>query len=364
MADKNRKTGAFGRRRFLVGTAAAGAAASWPLIITPGKAQTSQQIVFASYGGSYEEWLRKLFWDPFTAETGIKIIATTGAGDLAKLKAQVATGNVEWDAVEVLPTQVATAAREGLIEPLDYSVINMGDLAFPQAKQEFWMCPYSYTGSIGYHTARHAEGKYPKNWAEFWDVAKFPGRRGLRGRPLDNIEIALLADGVDAKKIYPCDVDRAFKSLAKIKPHVNVWVETAPQTASLLQANELDFSNTYAGRVLSANQAGVPLGYATDQLMVFFSTYVIPKGAKNKAAVMRLFNHYMSKPEVLAKYAEAQTYVPTSRKAIELIPADFRKKWVPDPNNPKHLYNDPMWWGEPGRIDELSKRFKEFQLSA
>ena len=364
MTMKKRTAGKLRRRTVLKGALAAGAVAQWPLIVTPGKAQASQQIVFASYGGTYEEWLRKLFWDPFTAETGIKVIATTGAGDLAKLKAMVTTGNVEWDAVEVLPTQVATAAREGLVERIDYSIVNMGELAVASAKQEFWMCPYSYTGSIGYHSQRHPEGKHPKNWAEFWDVAKFPGRRGLRPRPHDNIEIALLADGVDPKKIYPCDVDRAFKSLAKIKPHINVWTETAPQTAALIDANELDFTNTYGGRIIALNQQGKPLGYATDQMMIFFSTYVVPKGAKNKTAAMRLFNHYMSKPEVLAKYAEAQTYVPTSKKAIDLIPADFRRKWIPDPSNPKHLYNDPLWWGEAGRIDELSKRFKEFQLSA
>ena len=91
MTMKKRATGKLGRRTVLKGALAAGAVAQWPLIVTPGKAQASQQIVFASFGGSYEEWLRKMFWEPFTAETGIKVIPTTGAGDLAKLKAMVTT---------------------------------------------------------------------------------------------------------------------------------------------------------------------------------------------------------------------------------------------------------------------------------
>ncbi|MHB1217760.1 MAG: hypothetical protein ACYC1L_06135, partial [Alphaproteobacteria bacterium] len=125
-ANQGRRVDA-SRRKFLIGAAAAGAAASWPLILTPGKARAAETLYIASYGGQYEEWLRKIFWDPFTADTGIKVVATA-AMDMAKLKAGVTTGNVEWDVVEALPTQVVTAAREGLLEKMDYSIIQMDDL--------------------------------------------------------------------------------------------------------------------------------------------------------------------------------------------------------------------------------------------
>lgn len=350
------------RRTFLTSTAAAAAAASWPLILTPGKAKAAEQIVWASYGGTYEEWLKKIYWDPFTAATGIKVLTTTGAGDLAKLKAQVVSGNRDWDGVEVLPTQVVTAAREGLCEPIDYSAVNTGELLYPNAKNEFWLSPYTYTGSIGYNAQRHPDGKHPRNWAEFWDVAKFPGRRGLRPRPLDTLEIALMADGVDPRKIYPLDVDRAFKSLSKIKPHITNWIDATPQTVQLIINNELDFTNTYGGRVLAAQQQNIPLGFASDQLMIFLSTYIVVKGTKQKPAMMK-FLDWMMKPELSAKMCEAQTYSPVTKAGMEATPPDARKKWVPDMTSPKHMVNDPFWWGEPGRVDELTKRFKEWQLS-
>lgn len=349
------------RRKFLIGAAAAGAAASWPLILTPGKARAAETLYIASYGGQYEEWLRKIFWDPFTADTGIKVVATA-AMDMAKLKAGVTTGNVEWDVVEALPTQVVTAAREGLLEKMDYSIIQMDDLIYPEAKADYWLSAYSYTASIGYDAKRTPEGKYPATWVDFWDVKKYPGRRGLRPRPNDTLEIALLADGVAPKSVYPLDVERAFKSMDKIKPYVNIWIDSTPQTVQLIAKNELDFTNTYSGRVFAAQAEGLPLGYAQKQMLIFLNTYAVPKGAKNKAAAMKLLNYHV-KSDLLAKFCDVMTYAPVKKRGMEMVKPEIRRDWVPDPANPNHLVVNPQWWGEPGRFDELTKRFKAWQLT-
>src|SRR2546421_6111599 len=41
----------------------------------------------------------------------------------------------------------------------------------------------------------------PHSWADFWDIRKYPGKRGLRHSAKYTLEIALLADGVDAKDV-------------------------------------------------------------------------------------------------------------------------------------------------------------------
>lgn len=63
--------------------------------------------------------------------------------------------------------------------------------------------------------------------AAFWDLAKYPGRRGLRKVPEVNLEWALEADGVSRDKMYETmaeegAMERAFKSLDKIKADV-IW---------------------------------------------------------------------------------------------------------------------------------------------
>src|SRR4029077_3758347 len=40
----------------------------------------------------------------------------------------------------------------------------------------------------------------PKTWADFWNVAKWPGKRGLWYGPQETLEVALMADGVPPAK--------------------------------------------------------------------------------------------------------------------------------------------------------------------
>ena len=55
-------------------------------------------------------------------------------------------------------------------------------------------------------------------WADLFDTAKIPGKRTFYKWSAPGVlEIALLADGVAPDKLYPLDLDRAFKKLDTIK---------------------------------------------------------------------------------------------------------------------------------------------------
>jgi putative spermidine/putrescine transport system substrate-binding protein len=363
MGKSNRRPAGVTRRKVLATGAGIAAATSvgGPLILTAGKARAAGKLYLASYGGSYGEALDEVFFKPFAKETGIEVVQTAPA-DLAKLKAQVMSGSVEWDVVEMLPTETITATNEGLLLPIDYSVVQMGDLLYPQAKQPTAASVFTYTGGIGYDKTRHPDGKHPGTFADFWNVQKFPGRRGLRSRPNDTLEIAILASGTDPKNVYPIDVDKAFKMLDEIKPHIRKWIETAPQSVQLIQANELDFTYTFNGRVFGANQQGIPLGYSSQQLLIFFNQFTVPKGAKNPGDAMKLINSMM-RPERQAAFCEKIAYPPVTKKGMEMVSAAIKKEWVPDPNNPKNLAVNSEWWGAPGRFAELTERFKKWMLT-
>ncbi|MHB1217716.1 MAG: ABC transporter substrate-binding protein [Alphaproteobacteria bacterium] len=363
MGKSNRRPAGVTRRKVLATGAgiAAATSVSGPLILTAGKARAAGKLYLASYGGTYGEALDEVFFKPFTKETGIEVVQTAPA-DLAKLKAQSMSGSVEWDVVEMLPTETITATNEGLLLPIDYSVVQMGDLLYPQAKQPTAASVFTYTGGIGYDKTRHPDGKHPGTFADFWNVQKFPGRRGLRSRPNDTLEIAILASGTDPKNVYPIDVDKAFKMLDEIKPHIRKWIETAPQSVQLIQTNELDFTYTFNGRVFGANQQGIPLGYSSQQLLIFFNQFTVPKGAKNPGDAMKLINSMM-RPERQAAFCEKIAYPPVTKKGMEMVSAAIKKEWVPDPNNPKNLAINSEWWGAPGRFAELTERFKKWMLT-
>jgi putative spermidine/putrescine transport system substrate-binding protein len=209
-----------------------------PAIIGRTHAQSAGQVVYACGGGGYAEALEVAFLRPFTQDTGIKVV-TTGDMDLAKLKAQIMTSSVEVDMMDVIATEVTAASRANLLEQIDYSIVQVDkqDLLYPEAVQKDSLALFTYTSGIGIGAAQAASGKYPNSWKDFWDVSRFPGRRGLRSRPNETLEIALLAAGVPPEKIYPIDVAAAFKSLDVIKPNIRKWIDTTPQ-------RELRFAGT------------------------------------------------------------------------------------------------------------------------
>ncbi len=348
------------RRGFLAGTAAAGTAVAGPLILTPGLAKAAPKLVFALWGGNYQEAMEAAFLKPFTKETGIEIVVA-GAPDMAKVRAQIKSKTIEWDLIIPTSGWLTAGEKEGVWEPIDYKQVDVSD-TMPGSKRNHSVAYITVAGGIAYHQDRNgAEGKHPATFADFWNPAKFPGRRGLRTRPSETLEMALLGDGVPPDKVYPMDVERAFKALDKLKPHINQWISATPKTIELILQNETDFTYSYNGRIFAFRKQGLPVNFSYKQNLLFMDWVTIIKGAPNKDAAMRLVA-YIMKPEAQTAFGNIIAYSPTKLKAIEKCDADV-KKFFPDMNNPNHL-NVTLhmdWWTE--REEELQKRFKEWQIT-
>ena len=349
------------RRGFL--RASAFATMSAPFLLTSRGAAAAGKLFYASYGGSNGEALDKIFFKPFSRETGIEVVQTPPV-QLAKLRAAAAAGSIEWDIIEWQPAEIQAAASLGLLQPLDYSVIRADDIVFPASRKKFWYSKSFYTTGIGYGARTFEAGKHPTNWREFWDAKRFPGRRGLLSIPQDTLEIAVLAAGIAPENVYPIDVELAFATLKEIKPHIRKWTDTPPETIALIQNGELDFDYTYNGRVFAAAQAGSKVGFSKSQLMIFFSPSCVPTGAKNPRDAMRLLN-YMMDSNRQAEYGRTMGFFPMSRRGLELA-SDELKDWIPDFRDPQNLLMADAtldWWGAPGRLEQLTERFKEFLFS-
>lgn len=344
------------RRAFVVGATASAVAA--PIVLRASRAQAANSVTITSYGGSAQDILVKTVTTPFTEETGIRVnIVPTP--DIVKLKAQTITGNVEFDVFDAPDAIAAYGSKLGFWDKLDLSMLDVADLAFPPTSEFVTMS--MYVGGIGWDPKRYGAGKHPRNFAEYFDLKKFPGRRTLRNRPDEALEAALLADGVAPKDIYPLDVDRAFKVLDLIKPSIASWITAAPQTISLLQTGEVDFSYTYANRVLSTNQpgGGAPLAFSFEQNLLGPEKLAIPKGAPNKGNAMK-YIAYFFRPEVQLRWASEIAGVPNSKKAFSMVPAETRK-WVADLSSPNNLVLSGAYWSD--NLEEVSRRFKEWILS-
>lgn len=317
-----------------------------------------KEIVLSSWGGTYEENVIKAMVEPFEKETGIKVVVTSYP-DFAKIKAMVDTGNIEWDVVDIEDRMLRRGVKEGLFEPLDYSVIDKTDL-LPGAVHPYAVGIEFWGGALAYSTEKYPGDNHPKNWADFWNVEKFPGARALFNGPYDMLEIALLADGVPMENLYPLDVDRAFRSLDKIKKHVTVWWTKGAQPAQLMTDGEVDMTYAYSGRIANIIKDGVPAALSFEQGSVNIEWLVITKGSKNVKEAMQ-FVAYSTQPKPQAMFNSAMQYGPINKKAFDHIKPEVAamlptapqyqgKTWIPNVE----------WWVD--RDQEIQERWKAWLL--
>ena len=83
----------------------------------------SESLTVVSWGGSYARACQKAYHEPFSAETGITIRLESYNGGLAQIRAQVETGTVHWDLVDLEMADAARGCDEGLLEPFSGIVL-------------------------------------------------------------------------------------------------------------------------------------------------------------------------------------------------------------------------------------------------
>jgi putative spermidine/putrescine transport system substrate-binding protein len=83
--------------------------------------QEGVTLSFVSFGGVYQEAQRKAWLEPYTELTGVQFTEDENSLN-ATIKAQVESGQVTWDVVDV-GNDFGTDAHKDLLEPLDYSLI-------------------------------------------------------------------------------------------------------------------------------------------------------------------------------------------------------------------------------------------------
>ncbi|RWO48412.1 MAG: ABC transporter substrate-binding protein [Mesorhizobium sp.] len=337
-------------RRQFIATMATGTLAA-PFIVRNARAATNS-LVFVTWGGNYRTAIEESIVKPFMAETGVSV-QIIDTPDLAKIKAQVQTGNVQWDVFDAINWQAFFGTSQGLWEELDPALFDAPDLVIPARPDAAPF--YNAMGVVAWDANRTPDGKHPTTFAEYFDIEKFPGRRTLRNRASETLEMALLADGVPAAELYPLDLDRAFKKLDTIRSSVVKWVTATPETITLVQRGEADFTYSYPSRV---NAAGEPMSCSFEQTMSQEEYLTVLKGAPNKENAFK-FVSFATRPEVQAATMEKLVLAPVSRKGFDIL-SPAARKWIKNTEAPTNTPINGAWWGE--NLGAIDRRFKEWVL--
>jgi putative spermidine/putrescine transport system substrate-binding protein len=318
----------------------------------------AETITVCSYGGTYNKGLDETIGKPFTAATGIKVIFTTYP-TYAKMKAQVKSGNIEWDIIDVECRMYARGVKEGIFEPLDLSKISTGDFVKGSVK-DYGVGIIYYSYNVCYRTDKWPAGKGPKSMKDLWDVKKFPGPRTVRTVVFGNLEAALLADGVPRDKIYPIDIERAFKKLTELKPHIRVFWKSGGQSQQIMREKEVDLGWAPGGRMIQLADQGVPVTWEWNDQMIVLDYWTILKGTKHKEAAMK-FIAFASEPKRQAAFSEWTNYGPANKKAYNFIK---KEKAILMPTYPKNLAKGLLisgeWYAEHEK--EIERRWEAWKM--
>ena len=342
------------------------------LLIAPAAPVWAESITVVSWGGSYARACQAAYHKAFTAETGIEVRLEDYNGGLAQIRAQVDAGAVHWDVVDLEMPDARLACDEGLIELVDVSDLPAGANGEPPA-DDF---PDEYVSECGaghllYSTvyaynANYLKGPKPSTVADFFDLEKFPGRRGMRRSPLVNLEFALVADGVALDEVYatldtPEGVSRAFRKLDTIKDQV-VWWEAGAQPPQLLADGEVIMSTAYNGRIFNAQVLeNQPFVIVWDGQAVDSGLLGIVAGTSRLEAA-RKFVLFAYRPSSMSNISKYISYGPVRKSAQPLVDTHLETGTEMQPHMPtspenmeRALQLDWRWWSE--NRDEMYERF-------
>jgi putative spermidine/putrescine transport system substrate-binding protein len=288
------------------------------------------------------------------------------------IKAMVEANNVTIDVASLEYADAIRLCDEGVLEPLDPAILPPGSDGTP-ATEDFLPGAITECGVstdiwatvFAYDTTKFPDGA-PTTAADFFDLEKFPGKRGMRKGAKAVLEFALLADGVAPADVYatlgtPEGVDRAFAKLDTIKSEI-VWWEAGAQAPQLLADGEVVMTTAYNGRIFAAQIAeGKPFQIVWDGQIFENEMYVIPKGAPNMEEAKQ-FIAYATSTDGLRQQAQWISYGPARKSSLAepLIFNDGKTEMAAHlPTHPDNMMNalESNWEFWVDRDAELNERF-------
>jgi putative spermidine/putrescine transport system substrate-binding protein len=314
----------------------------------PAAAQDKGSVTVSSYGGRYQDGLRKVVFQPFQAESGIVVKEAEASGNAAPtVKAMVMAGNVDIDVIQVSGSEYLLLSKQEFLEKIDASKLDQTAIGQyePSGIQTYGVAYFRSASVIAYSTKKYSRENHPRTMEEFWDVKKFPGQRIV---PAGNYvvhpnEFALMADGVAPDKLYPLDLDRSYDSLDKIRPYSR-FVNSAAIAPQALIDGEADLAIATQGRIIELRDHGAPIDLEWNEGTTGPTYLVIPKGSKHVAEALKYISFAMQ-AKVQAEFARLLPYGPTNQDAFKyLSPAEVANLPSAPENRAKLVELHDDWW--------------------
>lgn len=332
------------------------------------------KLTVVSWGGAFTKSQIEAYHRPFEAANPITINSVDYNGGIAEVKAQVDSGNVVWDVVDFEAVDALRACDEGLLELIDVAALPPAPDGTPatddfvaNAATQCWVATILFSTIVAYDENRFGD-RPPTRIEDFFDLANFPGKRGLRRQnPKATLEMALMADGVAPEEVYamlatPEGLARAFAKLDTIKDSV-VWWEAGAQPAQLLADGEVVMTTAYNGRIFNAMAMDAkPFRILWDGQIQELDVLSVVKGAPNRDAAMD-FIRFATSTGPLAAQASWIAYAPARNSSLPLVGNHAERGFpmlphmptAPENSTGRAIQIDNRWWAD--HQDDINERW-------
>ena len=328
-------------------------------------AASAQEMTIVSWGGAYSKSQQNAYHEPYMEKTGVKIINDDSSNEaVAKLRAMNEAGNITWDVVDVVAADALRLCDEGLAMEIDPDVHLAAAPDGTPASEDFgdllvgdcFIPQIVYSTTFGYRTDMVGDTP-PDDICDVFDLEAYPGKRSLEKRPINNMEWALLCDGVAKDDVY--DVlatgegqDQALAKLDTIKDSV-IWWSAGADTPQLLADGEVVMGSTYNGRLFSViEEQKQPVAMLWDAQVFDLDGWIIPAGLSEERKKQALdYIMFATDTQRLADQAKYISYGPARKSSAPLVGQhaelgiDMAPHMPTDPNNATNtfLYNYEFW---------------------
>ena len=347
-----------------------------------GGAATAQDMAnsmtLVSWGGAYQRSQVNAYSDPYKdMHAGLEVVWDESSAEaVAKLRAMNEAGNVTWDLVDVVASDAIRLCDEGLAMEIDHDEVLAPAPDGTPASEDFgdlivsdcFIPQIVYSTTFGYRTDMVGSTP-PTDVCAVFDTETYPVKRSLEKRPINNMEWALICDGVAKDDVY--DVleteegqDRAFAKLDTIKDDV-IWWSAGADTPQLLADGEVVMGSTYNGRLFSViEEQDQPVAMLWDAQVFDLDGWIIPAGLpEDRLARVMDFLYFATDTQRLADQAKWISYGPARESSAPLVGQhaelgiDMAPHMPTDPNNAQNtfLYNYE-WWAD--YRDDLDAKFQ------
>lgn len=332
-------------------------------------AHAQETLTVVSFGGAYGAAQKVHQIEPYMAETGNKVLFENYTGGVAEIKAQVESGRIQWDVVDIETIDLERACSEGLLEVIPRDILQEGADGVP-AEDDFipaalenecgvgeivWSTVFAYNhDTMG--------DKAPSSIKDLFDLDAFPGKRALRKKAQVNLEWALLADGVPADQVYdvlatPEGQQQAFDKLDTIKDDI-VWFDSWSQAPQLLNDGGAIMVQSANGRFFDAiNRENKPFTIVWDGHVYDLDAWGIVKGTPRLQQALD-FVAFTTSTKALAGFQDV-AYGPPRKSSAALVDKDVVEH-LPSTHVDEGIKADGIFWADYG--ESLGEKFNEWLL--